>query len=59
MIEGLPTGAPLQACDNLIPVPTFHGPPQTSSPPYELDLSPLSDGAGGYQYVPGMTYLCM
>ena len=52
--EAFPGGAPSGACATLTP---SHGPnSQSSTVPYSIDLTPFSDGAGGYQYTPGETY---
>ncbi len=59
VVTGFPDGAPAAACTTLSPDPVLHGaPPQTSIPPYEIDLSPFSDGNGGFEYVPGIFYPC-
>lgn len=57
--NGFPFGAPMSACGTLAPNPFAHGaPPQTSPVPYEVDISALSDGNGGFEYVPGQLYQC-
>ena len=57
LADALPGGAPGAACDTLMPQ---HAgiPPQTDAVPYSIDLSPFSDGNGGFQYTPGQQYTC-
>ena len=57
--NGLPSGAPASACGTLTPNAFFHGGPQDTPVPYEVDISALSDGSGGFEYVPGQQYQCM
>ena len=58
--EGLPGGAPKQACSTLSPDPASHGaPPQTSPVPYEISLTDFDDDTGSLSYIPGQTYLSM
>ena len=54
-VHGFSTGAPADACTTLT---QQHGSnsPQTSTVPYTIDLSVFDDGAGGFVYVPGMSY---
>ena len=63
-VYGMPSGAPLQACEDLMPQ---HGSdPQMSTSPYQIDLSPFnvsrymdySNNYTGYWYKPGETYTC-
>ena len=57
VVESRSTGAPAGACATLTPQ---HGvTPQTSPVPYEVDISSLSNGNGGYSYSPGQSYMCM
>ena len=59
VVESLPSGAPLQACDTLSPALEGHTAPTQMSPvPYIIDLSPFADDHGGYYYLPGETYTC-
>lgn len=59
VVEGFSSGPPSQACGTLAPNPQAHdAPPQTTPVPYEIDLSSLDDGNGGYCYQPGDTYAC-
>lgn len=56
MVLGLPDGAPMAACMNLL---QGHGiPPQPSPIPFEIDMSPLMQQDGSYGYVPGQVYSC-
>ncbi len=58
-VECFSSGAPLEACGTLSPLPAGHGAqPQTTPVPYELDLSSLLDENGDFSYVPGETYTC-
>ena len=58
-VKGFPTGAPAGACGDLTPDISQHGAqPQFGQVPYEVDLTPLSDGNNGYEYEPGETYTC-
>ena len=57
-VESRSTGAPAGACTTLSPEPTAHNAePQSSTVPYEVDLSAFYY-SGGYYYYPGQTYLC-
>ena len=57
LVSGRSSGAPAGACENLTPSPQFHGTPQSSQVPYEVDLSSfMQDGNGRYLYQPGRTY---
>lgn len=56
-VECFSAGPPVQACGTLSPLQAGHNAPaQTTPVPYEIDLSSLDDGNGGFAYVPGETY---
>lgn len=60
LVEALPGGAPQGACATLSPSADQHGAgPQTTAVPYAVNISSMSDGAGGYAYVPGEVYPSM
>lgn len=63
-VHGRPAGAPLEACEDLMPQ---HGSTaQVSMSPYQIDLSPFnvsgymdySNNYTRYWYKPGETYTC-
>ena len=55
--EGLPDGAPAEACATLAPSAEQHGAgSQITEVPYALNLSSMSDGEDGYAYMPGKSY---
>ena len=57
-VEGFPGGAPSDACSTLSPSSPDHGAePQTTPPPYQVDLRRLPDADGNYSYLPGTTYI--
>ena len=60
VVEGHSSGAPAAACMTLAPDQASHlnAPPQTSEVPYMVDISTLSDGRGGWSYLPGQVYSC-
>ncbi len=60
-VKGLPSGPPAQACGDLSPLARAHRDSvgQSTAVPYEVDLSSLADGSGGFSYMAGMTYPCM
>jgi hypothetical protein len=55
--EGFGIGAPSEACSTLSPSSVDHGAdPQSTPPPYEIDLARLPSENGDYSYTPGETY---
>ena len=57
--NALPSGAPVQACDNLIPGASGHGTTeQSGANPWMIDLSDFdfNDTISMYTYNPGGTY---
>ena len=59
VVQSFSGGAPAAACATLSPDPNQHGaPPQAPPVPYEVDISALDNGNGGFTYVPGRTYMC-
>jgi hypothetical protein len=57
-VAGFRAGAPAQACNNLSPSQGPHGgPPQTSTVPYEIDVSIFRDAiTDQLLYTPDTTY---
>ena len=60
-VEGLPTGPPAAACNDITPNMFAHSglsqPAATN--PYEVNFGDLGDTASGFFYIPGDTYTCM
>ena len=57
-VSGYILGAPVQACTTLSPDPGAHGaPPQTTTVPYEIDMSVFGDdNSGQLLYTPATAY---
>ena len=55
LVESLPTGAPSDACDTLMPALGAHGAPQTAPSPYSIDLSAFNRNSV-LVYIPDQTY---
>ena len=53
-------GAPDDACASLSPESADHNAqPDPTAVPFGFDLSPLDDGNGGFEYLPGVAYTSM
>ena len=56
-VSGRSSGAPAQACSDLSPSRGAHGaPPQTTTVPYEIDMSVFRNNSGQLLYTPATTY---
>ena len=56
-VSGRSSGAPAQACNDLSPSQGAHGAPQTTTVPYEIDMSVFrDDNSGQLLYTPATTY---
>lgn len=58
-VECFSSGAPEGACSTLAPLEIAHlGSAQSSQVPYEVNLTSLDAGNGGFAYMPGVAYSC-